>query len=274
MSNLSINGVTLHYRTTGAGPETILFSHGYLMNHTMFDGQINSLQQQFRCVTFDHRGHGQSEVTESGYELDNLVTDAIALIEQLAIGPVHFVGMSTGGFVGLRIALRRPDLLNSLVLMDTSAAAENEQALKQYNLLMWVVHRIGWWAVGGRVMQVLFHDSFLKDATRRAEVKKWRNIIQGHDKQGVLRFGKGIFARDSVVDRLGEITLPTAVVIGTQDVATPMSYAQQMVDRIPNATLYTIPDAGHSAAVEKPHEVAAALQDFYESLGLLREISS
>ena len=269
MSKVKVNNVELYYQSVGNGSETILFSHGYLMNNTMFNGQIDALKAQFRCIAYDHRGHGQSEVTKDGYELDNLVTDAISFIEALDVEPVHFVGMSTGGFVGMRIALRRPELLKSLVLMDTSAEAESDSALKQYNLLLWMVKYVGWWSVIGQVMPILFHKSFLKDDRRKVEVKKWKDIITGHNKKGVVPFGKGIFARDSVLERLAGLSLPTAVIVGEQDIATTPEYAQRIADVIPNAKMYTIPDAGHSAAVEKPTAVAEAMRDFYTGIGII-----
>ena len=172
MNRVKVNNVELYYQSVGNESETIFFSHGYLMNNTMFNGQIDVFKDRFCCISFDHRGHGQSEVTKDGYELDNLVTDAISLIEALTKGPVHFVGMSTGGFVGMRIALRRPDLLKSLVLMDTSAEAESEKALEQYNLLRWMVKYVGWWAVIGQVMPILFHTSFLKLDNRKSRSGK------------------------------------------------------------------------------------------------------
>jgi len=269
MSKVKVNNVELYYQSVGNESETIFFSHGYLMNNTMFNGQIDVFKDRFRCVSFDHRGHGQSEVTKNGYELDNLVTDAISLIEALDEGPVHFVGMSTGGFVGMRIALRRPDLLKSLVLMDTSAEAESETALKQYNLLLWMIKYVGLWAVVGQVMPILFHKNFLKDDSRQAEVKNWRHIVTGHSKRGIVSFGKGIFSRNSVLEQLAGLSLSAAVIVGEQDIATTPEYAQRMVDVIPNAKLYKIPDAGHSAAVEKPTEVADAMRDFYTNAGII-----
>ena len=159
MPQIKVNDVELFYEEKGSGAEVMLFSHGYLMDHTMYDGQIEAFQDQFRCIAYDHRGHGRSEVITSSYGLDALVDDAIALIETLGIGPVHFVGMSTGGFVGLRIALRRPELLRSLILIDTSADEEDKGKLKQYNLLLKTVNLVGWRPVIGRVMPILFYET-------------------------------------------------------------------------------------------------------------------
>jgi pimeloyl-ACP methyl ester carboxylesterase len=239
------------------------------MNRTMYDGQIEAFQDQFRCIAYDHRGHGRSEAVTSSYEIDALVNDAIALIETLEIAPVHFVGMSTGGFVGLRLALNRPELLKSLVLIDTSADPEPKEKLSQYNLLLKIVNLIGWRPVIGRVMPILFYETFLKDPERQAEVKKWRNIITGHNTKAMTAFAQAIFYRDSVADQLKNIKTPTVVIVGKHDVATPTSYAQTMADRIHDCRLRVIPDAGHSSPIEKPRAVAEAMRVFYERVGIL-----
>ena len=268
MPVMIVNGVSLFYQESGAGDETIVFSHGYLMNHTMFAGQIERLQQDYRCISFEHRGHGQSEVTSSGYELDNLVTDAITLIEQLDCGPVHFVGMSTGGFVGMRIALRRPDLLRSLVLMSTSAEAEPEKALKKNKLLLKTVKHLGWWPVIGQVLSMMFHRTFLKTPKHRNTVNIWKSIVTGQNKNAMLAFGKSIFSRDNVLPQLQGVSLPVAVIVGEFDVLTPPQCSQRMADTIPGARLFTIADAGHSAAIEKPEEVHNALLGFYQGINV------
>lgn len=271
MSKVRVNNAELYYQSVGDCAETILFSHGYLMDNTMFKAQIDAMKPQFRCIAYDHRGHGQSEVTKDGYELDNLVTDAISLIESLEVGPVHFVGVSAGGFVGMRVALRRPDLLKSLILIDTTAEAESEQALKQNNLLLWMVKNVGWWAVIGQVMPILFHKSFLESEARKTEVEKWKRIMTGQDKKGIVPFGKGTFMRDNVLDQLAGLSLPVAVIVGKEDVTTPPEYSQRMADVIPDAKMYTIPDAGHFAAIEKPALVNEAMQDFFTSKGIISE---
>lgn len=269
MPKVIVNNVEIHYDEFGEGKETLLFSHGYLMNNTMFKGQIDKFKDNFRCISFDHLGHGKSEIASHGYELDNLVTDAICLIEKLKLDSVHFIGMSTGGFVGMRIAIRRPELLKSMVLMDTSAEEEPKDKLRKNKLLLWIVKNIGWFPVIGQVMSILFHKSFLTDESRQAEVKKWRKIVTSHSRKGVIAFGEGIFARDSVLEKLSVINMPTAVIVGVNDVATLPEHNKKIADTIPNCDYFTIPDAGHSAAVEKPEEVTEAMRKFYSKIGIL-----
>lgn len=269
MPKLLINNVEIHYDEFGEGKETLLFSHGFLMNNTMFKGQIDNFKTNFRCIAFDHRGHGQSEVTTNGYELTNLVTDAIGLIESLHAGAIHFIGMSTGGFVGMRIAIRRPDLLKSLILMDTSAEEEPEASKNKNKLFLWVVKNIGWFPVIGQIMSILFHHSFLKDKSREKDVRKWRNIIMNQDKKAMVPFCKAILDRDKVLDQLSSVSIPTAIIVGENDVPTPLDHHKRMADTFPNSYFFTIPNAGHSVAVEKPEEVADSMRKFYTEIGLI-----
>lgn len=269
MAQIRVNNVDLFYEEKGSGADVMLFSHGYLMDHTMYDHQIEAFKDEFRCIAYDQRGHGRSEAVTSSYDLDAIVNDAIGLIEALNIAPVHFVGMSTGGFVGLRLALRRPELLKSLVLIDTSADVEEKSKLSQYNLLLKTVNLVGWKPVIGRVMPILFYEVFLEDPNRQDEVKKWRSIITGHNVKAVTAFGKAIFARDSVTNQLGSIKVPSVVIVGKHDAATPSSYAQTMADRIHDTRMRVIPDAGHSSPVEKPRAVVEAMRTFYERVGIL-----
>lgn len=118
---MKINGAEIHCEEDGKGRETIVFAHGLLFSGRMFESQVMALKGRYRCVTFDFRGQGRSEVTASGYDMDTLAEDAAGLIEALGCAPCHFVGLSMGGFVGMRLAARRPALLKSLVLLETTA---------------------------------------------------------------------------------------------------------------------------------------------------------
>ena len=102
----------------------------------MFEAQVAYFSALgFRCITFDHRGQGRSGVTADGYDMDTLSEDAAALIEHLGVAPVHFAGLSMGGFVGMRLAARRPELLKTLMLLETSADGEPEENGPKYRKL-------------------------------------------------------------------------------------------------------------------------------------------
>ena len=170
MPTLDLNGTRLHYQDTGAGDETILFSHGLLWDHRMFAPQIEALRGDYRCVAYDHRGQGRSAVpSEATIPIDLLALDAIGLIEALGLGAVHVVGLSMGGFVGMRVAAWRPDLVRSLSLIETSADPEPRRNVPRYKALNLVVGVAGPQPVASRVMPIMFGRTFLDDPARAAE---------------------------------------------------------------------------------------------------------
>ena len=83
MPKVRVNGVSLHYDIAGKGKETIVFSHGLLFNHTMFENQIEILKEQYQCIAYDHRGQGNSQLTKNGYDMDNLAQDALGLLDAI-----------------------------------------------------------------------------------------------------------------------------------------------------------------------------------------------
>lgn len=114
MPDIRVNGVRLHYVEQGSGPEVVVFSHSYLVDWSHFKPQMDALSDRYRCIAFDYRGHGRSERPSDGYDMENLYMDGVAFIEAMNCDPVHFVGLSTGGFiagdrtlVGVRHRLRR-----------------------------------------------------------------------------------------------------------------------------------------------------------------------
>lgn len=258
------NGTKLYFIDTEKGPNTVVFSHSYLLDHTHFNPQIDALKDNYRCIAFDHRGHGRSQKPATGYGMENLYKDAIDLIENIDCAPCHFVGLSTGGFIGLRIGIRRPDLLKSLVLMDTSADAEPAESLKEYKLMLFIVRWLGFWPVIGRVLPIFFGPKFLNDPNRANEVASMRKQLANNDRKAVYNFGHGIFSRDSVYDQIEKIQTPTLMIVGENDAPTPVEKAKRIAQRIPGARLEIIPEAGHMSTVEEPAAVNSALEEFLE----------
>jgi 3-oxoadipate enol-lactonase len=185
MGRIDINGAELYYEEQGAGSETIAFGHGLLFSGRMFENQVKALKDRYRCVTFDFRGQGRSEVTRDGYDMETLYEDAAALIERLDCAPCHVLGFSMGGFVAMRLAIRHPELVRSLMLVDTSADPEPEENLLKYRLLSLIARWIGPWAVAGRVMPIMFSQSFLSDPSRAEVRNRWRQHLVANHRVGL-----------------------------------------------------------------------------------------
>jgi len=266
MPFLNINGAKHYYEDQGAGDETIVFAHGLFFNCRMFDGQISFLKNHYRCVTFDFRGQGQSEITRDGYGMDTLTEDVAILIRQLDCAPCHFLGFSMGGFVGLRLALHHPELLCSLILVDTSADPEPRENLSKYKLMNLVARWIGPWVVANKVMPIMFSQAFLTDPARSDVRRKWRQCFISNDRKGITKAVTGVISRDSVYKSMGDIGLPTLIIVGGNDVATTPDKAERMHDRIPGSRMVTIPESGHMSLVEEPEAANAAIIDFLGGL--------
>ncbi len=165
MPHVQINGANLHYTDVGNGPETIFFVHGLAFDGRMFEAQIDHFKSRYRCIAMDLRGHGQSDLTDSGYDMDGMAGDAAALIKHLDCGPCHFVGWSIGGFMGMRIAIAHPELLKSLTLIGTASMNGSDTDFG-FKAVPWLTRMFGMGAVTGSLMSAMFGKPFLKDPGR------------------------------------------------------------------------------------------------------------
>ena len=262
MPEVEVNGAKLFYQEAGSGHETVVFSHSYMLDSNHFSPQMEALKDRYRCLAYDHRGHGRSEKTETGYDMENLYADAVGFIQAMDCAPCHFVGLSTGGFIGCRLGIRRPDLVKSLILMETSADAETSWNLVQYNVLLWVVRLLGFGPIIGQLMPKFFSPNFLKDPAKQDKVAEYKALMSSCDRMAVFKFGMGIFNRAGVYDQLEQIKTPTLMIVGEEDVPTPVEKAKRIAEGIPGAKLVTIPRAGHISTIEQPAAVNSAIEEF------------
>ena len=259
MPHINCNNASLFYIDEGEGAETIVFSHGLLFSHEMFRAQIDFFKSRYRCIAYDHRGQGQSEITKTGYDMDSLYLDAAALIENLQLGPIHFVGLSMGGFVGMRLATRKPQLLKSLILMETSA--DDEVNKLKYGALNLIFKVAGSKPIYKKIMNILFGKTFMNDAGKSEERLYWENKMMAIPKT-VTRAVSGVIGRNGVFEEIKAIEKPTLVIVGDEDVATTPEKAQRIHKQINGSVLEIISGAGHSSTIEKPDEVNNILEKF------------
>ncbi len=266
MPRIRVNDAELHYTDTGGDHEAIVFSHGLLWSGRMFDEQVKALNDRYRCITYDHRGQGQSQITDKGYDMETLYEDAAALITALNAAPCHFVGLSMGGFIGMRLAARRPELIKSLILVETTADREPEENIPKYRMLNLVARWLSLRLVAGSVMKIMFGQKFLGDPTRTAQREALAQQLMSNHRIGITRAVMGVITRQGVYDELDRINCPVLILVGDQDVATVPAKSERIHARIPHSTLVIIPGAGHTSSVEEPDAVNNAILEFLDGL--------
>ena len=240
----------------------LVFSHGLLWSGRMFDKQVAVFKDRYRCITYDHRGQGQSDVWPvHTVDMETVYQDAVALLEKLNVGPCHFAGLSMGGFVGMRLAIRRPELLRSLILMETSADPEPEENVPNHKKLNFIARWFGLRWVVDAVMPLMFGRTFLEDPARAEERAEWRRRLMGN-RRDIWRAVNGVTFRQGVSEELSRIRTPTLVLVGAEDVSTVPAKSERLHAAIAGSRLVVLPRGGHSSTVEEPALVNAALEDF------------
>ena len=265
MPIINVNNVDIYYEDSAPNDKqkpVMVFAHGLLWNTGMYDKQVEYFKADYRCIAFDFRGQGQSEVTKSGYDMETLTEDTLALLDALQINKCHFLGLSMGGFVAQRIALKRPELLLSLTLIETSADPEDPTNVPKYRKLMKAVRWLGMKRVSKNIMPIMFGSSFLADKSRKADRREWLSILQSNRKGGVVKATTGVIERLATYDQLSDIKTPTLIIVGDEDVATPYAKAERMHFAIAGSKLVVIEGAGHTSTVEEPEKVNKVINTF------------
>lgn len=261
-----VNGADVHFTDTGAPADrpdapVVVFGHGLLFSGWMFSHQVDALKDECRCVTIDWRSQGQSPAARDGHDMDTLTLDLVALLDELGLGSVHYVGLSMGGFVGMRLASRHQDRVLSLTLINTSAGPEPPAAARQDWLLANVYRLVGIGPVRKPVEQIMFSPVSLGNPAIRARVDEWIGWLKEVDRAGLRRAVYGVFHRPPVVDEIGGIGARTLVVVGADDIPTPPDRGKEIAAGISGARLEVVPDCGHSSTVEQPEILTKLIRE-------------
>lgn len=262
MPAINVNGVELFYSEQGNGSETIVFAHGLLMDGSMWDFVAPEFTDKYRVICFDFRGQGQSRNPGHGFSIDHLVQDTAALIQALSDKPVHYVGLSMGGMVGMPLAARHPDLIRSMVLLDTSAQAEPAINSIMYAMMTAIVKICGVKVLTPRTLPLMFGVSTMKNPAMRELVNHWKRKLDALEKP-IIGPVSGVTKRRDITEELVKIICPTLIMVGEEDRTTSVSCARHIHANIAHSELKIIPQCGHSSALEKPEQVVDAMKKFY-----------
>lgn len=263
------DGLELAVEAHGEGPP-VLFSCGYCTTRENFRPQVAPLVAAgFRVLLWDYRGHGESDAPDdpAAYSMGQVLDDVADVLDHLAPGrPAVLAGFSFGGLASLHFALRHPERVRALALLDTGPGFKNPEAQER------------WLAQTEKTARILAEkgfDGFLASrgadtaVGRRRELPASRAAAAAIARQsvaGVAWFGRRISGlAPGCIDELPSIRVPALVLVGAEDEAF-LRAAEVMAGRLPNATRVVIPGAGHVTTLEEPEAVNRALLGFLRGL--------
>lgn len=256
LSRVSVGGMEMAYRLDGpADAPVVLLVHGLLADHRVWDAVAARLSTRYRLLRYDLRGHGGSGITPGPCTMESLGQDTVGLMDALGIARVHLVGTSLGGMIAQQVAARHGERLLSLTLANTAAV---QLAATAWQDRIDLVRREGVAAVADSTLQRWFTPAFA--ARAGAEVARIRAIMCATSTAGYVVCAEAI--RDlAQVDLLARIRVPTLVVAGSQDQATPPAQSAQLCQGIAGARMVSL-QAGHQCAFELPEEFCDAWLNF------------
>jgi 3-oxoadipate enol-lactonase len=221
----------------------------------MWDDQAKALSKHFRVIRYDQRGHGKSAAPEGPYSIERLGRDVLAILNALEIKQTHFCGLSMGGMTGMWLARHAPDRFDKLVLSNT---APKSQTPDSWNTRIRTVLTKGIGAVADAVLGIWFTKEFRERAPQT--IARMREMMVSNNSKGYCGCCSAIRDMDQRWF-VSEIKLPTLIIAGKQDNATPLSASEFLASRIAGARLISL-DAGHISNVEQKDAYTAALEKF------------
>jgi len=262
--SVSLGDLRIAYRETGEG-DPVLFLNGTGESGATWDAQMRALPG-YRCIAIDPRDTGESSYVDALYTPADLAADAAGVIEQLGLAPCHIVGFSLGGATAQELAIARPELVRSLVLLSTWARSDGYFIAEMHN---WQAIRRAHWDDDTPFLLaletwLLSPETFANADLRGEILRMWGNDEPAQRPEGWIRQTEADIAHDAL-NRLGAVRAPCLVIVGDDDICTPPRFSDELCAALANARLVRIPDAGHCAVFEQPDLVARAIREFLDA---------
>lgn len=258
---VTLGNQQIFFQSTGAGVP-VLMMHAFPLNQTMFQGQRQSLSDVARLVTFDVPGVGES--MPALVTIDGIADFAAALLDSEKIEKAVIGGVSMGGYAAFAFARRHPDRMRGLILANTRAAADTEEAKKGRREMAAVAREHGAAEIARRMLPKLLGETTHQE--RPAVVDQVRGMVESVAPETIARLLDALANRADSTDLLEQIIVPTLVIAGEQDPIAPPKEASEWAARIPTAKFVEIAGAGHLPNLETPEAFDAAVREFLQSL--------
>jgi 3-oxoadipate enol-lactonase len=259
----SVNGHAIAYDDVGIGLP-VVFLHGFPHDRSLWSPQLGAAAIPTRCIACDLRGFGESEGTAA--TIDDYASDVTALMDALGIVKAVIVGLSMGGYVALATWRRNPRLVRALVLVDTKAPADSDDARAKRTEQIAFAKARGTAALADSLM-----PGMVGKATRAARpdlTERIHGMLARASTAAVVGALTAMRDRPDSTPTLATITVPALIVVGDEDVLTPVSDARAMHAGIAGSRLEIVSGAGHLSNVERPAAFNHVLSEFLASLAL------
>ncbi len=253
----------IHFECSGndSGP-VIAMAHSLGCNLHMWDAQMSVLEPNYKIIRLDMRGHGQSDTPPGPYTLDELADDVIAVLDSQNVDRAHWVGLSVGGMIGQSLLLRYPNRFISATLADT-ASFQPPAAGPVWDARIKAVETDGLGSIVDATMERWFTPAGLKSGGPGVNAVKAQ--LASTSDEGYVACCHAIM-KLNYIDQLSKITAPVSLIVGAEDVATPVAGSEAMHSQLPNSDLNIIDSASHISNVEQADEFNKILLTFLKSV--------
>jgi 3-oxoadipate enol-lactonase len=242
----------------------VVLIHGFPFSHEMWDPQIDLLRDRFRVIAYDLRGHGMSGIGDGQYTLEFFVDDLLGLLDHLKIEKAVFCGLSMGGYIALRSIERNAERVAALILADTQAKADSNEAKLKRSAAIKSVKTNGVKAYAEGFVKSIFTPQTL--TSNRASYEKIKQLIEKNQPLGICGALLALASRTDTTEALSGIKVPTLILVGENDVLTPPSASQEMRNRIPQSNYHMIQNAAHLSNLENTEEFNKYVFSFLRTL--------
>ena len=221
MAFAKVNSQEIFYTDSGGNGPVVILAHGFLMDQTMFDAQVAALSPEFRVITWDERGFGQTKWDGKDFSYWDSAEVCLGLMDHLGIKKCVIGGMSQGGFLTMRAALKAPERVTALVLIDTAADNDGPETLAGYRMMVdtWIEH-----GPVPDLTAVIANIIIAEPNESKKTIAKWQNFTT----EAIKATANCLLNRDDITDRLGEIKCPAIILHGTADTAISMERAEEL----------------------------------------------
>ncbi len=258
-----LNQQNIYFEDSGGGGLPLILSHGFLMDQQMFAPQVAALCPEFRVITWDERGFGQTQFDGKPFTYWDSARDCLALLDHLGIKQAVVGGMSQGGFLSLRLAVLAPQRVLGLVLLDTQAGPEDPSHVEGYRQLLqgWVNQ-----GLSDEVAQYIANLIIAEPQENARWIAKWKARA---DLQPLLAATECLLQREDFTARLAEIAAPALVVHGSADSAIPLPRAEALCAGLRNCQpLVLVEGAAHAANLTHAEQVNPPLLAFMRGIAV------